>query len=84
MFVPLWLFFLATGTLMALCTLLWATRTRQFDDQERARFLPLHDLDAPPLAAPARGRAVRLGLGLILASGALVIGSTLILVLRHL
>jgi nitrogen fixation-related uncharacterized protein len=85
MFVPVWLFFLATGTLMALLVLSWAIRTGQFEDQDRARYLPLCGLpDAEPgLRPPARRRIARLGVLAILASGAVALASTLWVVLRH-
>jgi nitrogen fixation-related uncharacterized protein len=84
-FVPLWLFFLATGTLMALLTLLWAVRTRQFDDQHRARYIPLHDLSPDELrAAPAASRiAGRVALLAVVLSGALAIAAALAVVLKH-
>lgn len=84
-FVPLWLVFLASGTLMALLALLWGVRSRQFDDQERARYIPLVDLTAEELAAaaPARRVANRYGLLAVLLSGALAIAAALAVVLRH-
>ena len=54
MFIPLWLVYLFTGTLMAVLTLLWAVRGRQFEDQDRARFIPLAHLTPAELAAPVR------------------------------
>jgi nitrogen fixation-related uncharacterized protein len=83
MFIPLWLTFLASGTVMAVLTLLWAIRSRQFDEQDRARYIPLQDLSAGELAAapPPRQRAGRLGIAVIVACGALAILSTLALVL---
>lgn len=85
MFVPIWLFYLGTGSLMAVVTLVWAMRTRQFEDQERARFLPLAGLSPEELAAPAppRRRAVRLGLLGVLASGGVALAAGLAVVLRH-
>jgi cbb3-type cytochrome oxidase maturation protein len=83
MFIPLWLTFLASGTVMAVFTLMWAIRSRQFDDQDRARYIPLQGLTAAELAAPLppRRRAGRVGIGIIVASGALAILSTLALIL---
>lgn len=84
-FVPLWLVFLASGTMMALLALLWGVRARQFEDQERARFIPLADLTAEELAAevPAHRAAGRYGLLAILLGGALTIAAALVVVLRH-
>ena len=44
MFVPFWLIFLVSGTLLAVLTIVWAIGSRQFDDQDRARYLPLAGL----------------------------------------
>lgn len=44
MFVPIWLIFFGSGLIMAVTTLVWSVRSRQFDDQDRARFLPLSGL----------------------------------------
>ena len=46
MFVPLWLVFLSSGLLMAVITVVWAIRKRQFEDQGRARYIPLAGLSA--------------------------------------
>ena len=85
MFVPLWLFFVGTGTLMAVLTLIWAVRTGQFEDQDRARHLPLVGLSAAELTAPParRGVVMRVAVGVMILSGALVLLSTLAVVLRH-
>jgi len=87
MFVPLWLVFLASGTLMALLALGWGVQTRQFEDQDRARYLPLVGLSPEELSRPAlepRRVAERWAMGLVLFSGGLVLVSTLWVVLRHL
>ena len=84
MFVPLWLSFLGTGTLMAVLALVWAMRTNQFEDQDRARFLPLFALSAEELrATPIPRRAARLGIYAVLLCGGLVLLSTAVVVLRH-
>jgi nitrogen fixation-related uncharacterized protein len=85
MFIPLWLGYVVTGTLMAVLTLAWALRTRQFDDQDRARYLPLVGL--PPNQAEA-GRGARphrasVAPAAILVAGAVVLAQTLWVVLRN-
>lgn len=84
MFIPLWLFYLFTGTLMAVLTLFWAVRSRQFDDQERARYIPLAALTPAELDAPARRAptSARVAIGAILAVGISALILTLIVVLR--
>lgn len=86
MFVPLWLYFLGTGTVMAVVTLVWAVRSRQFDDQERARYLPLADLPAAAFMARPVPRAMlgRVTVGVMFLSGFVALASTLVVVLRHL
>jgi len=83
MFVPVWIVFLLSGTAMAVVVLLWAMRTRQFDEQQRARYLPLVGLTAEELAAPPpiRRGASFVALLTILAVGTLVLGLTLMKVL---
>ena len=44
MFVPVWIVFLVTGLVMAVFAVTWGIRAKQFDDQQRARFLPLAGL----------------------------------------
>ena len=46
MFVPVWVIFLASGTLMAVLAIVWAIRSDQFEEQDRARYLPLAGLSA--------------------------------------
>jgi hypothetical protein len=86
MFVPLWLFFLTTGTLMAVLALAWAWHSRQFDDQDRARYLALQGLSAAQLAdvAPPRRLAGRVAVLVILLAGSLVLAATALVVLRNL
>ncbi|MBM4386217.1 MAG: hypothetical protein FJ088_00670 [Deltaproteobacteria bacterium] len=40
MFVPVWIVFFLTGLAMAAAVLYWSVKTRQFDEQERAKHLP--------------------------------------------
>ena len=87
MFVPLWMVFLISGTLMAVLAVLWAISSHQFDDQERARFLPLHDLTAADYAEVAAPRTRGLGyyVTLILVSiGVMSLILTLVTVLKTL
>jgi nitrogen fixation-related uncharacterized protein len=79
MFVAVWIVFLLSGTVMAIVVLLWGMRTRQFDEQQRARYLPLVGLTPEELAAPPRIRrgASFVALLGILAAGTLVLGLTL-------
>lgn len=84
MFIPLWLVYLFSGTLMAVLTLLWAVRGRQFEEQDRARFIPLAnltpaELNAPVRRAPLSARIAILGI-VAIGIGALLL--TLLVVVR--
>ena len=56
MFVPVWLIFLFSGTVMAILVLAWGIKNKQFDDQDRAKYLPLAGLPAHELANPPQTR----------------------------
>ena len=81
MFVPLWLIFLVSGLSMAVLTVVWAIRSRQFEDQGRARFLPLAGLSAKECEArPRRShRAEIAGVWALLLVGSAAIGACLLL-----
>ena len=84
MFVATWLTFLLTGVAMAVLVAAWAVRTRQFEESDRARYLPLGDLDEaeirdrPPVR---RGASFYANLAVAL-SGLVVLGLTLAVVLQ--
>jgi cbb3-type cytochrome oxidase maturation protein len=80
MFVPVWLIFMSTGLLMAILTLIWSVKTRQFDDQQRARYLPLAGLSADELARqPEIRRSASLyAFGIIIFVGLLSIAMTML------
>jgi len=79
MFVPFWLIFLVTGLGMAVAVLFWSIRNRQFEDQDRARFLPLMGLSESELAArpPVRRGASFYAIMMIFISGMLMLGISL-------
>lgn len=85
MFVPVWLLFLATGTVMTVLVLVWALKTSQFEDQDRARYLPLVGLTPGELGAePVPHRTLsKVGVFLVLLSGLVVLALTLVTVIRH-
>ena len=76
MFVPFWLIFLITGQVMAVAVLFWSIRNRQFEDQDRARYLPLVGLSERELAArpPVRRGASFYAIMMIFISGMLMLG----------
>lgn len=86
MFVPLWLFFLGSGTIMAIGVLVWAVRYHQFEDQDRARYLPLVDLTEEELnRKPRYARSFDYwGLVTILLFNVVAMGLTLFMAIKHL
>ncbi|MDJ0766349.1 MAG: cbb3-type cytochrome oxidase assembly protein CcoS [Myxococcota bacterium] len=84
MFVPLWLIFLATGLIMAVATVVWAVRTNQFEDQQRARFIPLRGLDHEALTRRPSQRfwAHYAGMWAVVAMGVAAMGAALILTVK--
>ena len=85
MFVPFWLIFLATGLVMSVFTVVWAIRSRQFDDQQRARFIPLAGMTESELSSkPAKAhRAEYAAICFMLVMGISALGAGLIMALRH-
>ena len=83
MFIPIWLFFLVTGLLMAVFVIIWAVKTRQFEDQDRARYIPLRGLSDEELKKESpRLNATLIGNVVVLASGILAIGLTFYIVVK--
>jgi nitrogen fixation-related uncharacterized protein len=85
MFIPIWLIFFASGMIMAICTVAWGIKTRQFEDQDRARYLSMadlskNDLDHPP---PVHKGAVFYGLIATIILGVFILLTSLIIVLRE-
>ncbi len=84
MFVPLWLVFMGSGLVMAVVTVIWAIDSGQFEDQVRARFLPLAGLTAEEMSrAPRRDRVSSAGMIAIFIVGGVAITSALLLTFRH-
>ena len=85
MFVPLWIIFLFTGLLMAVFAVTWGIRGRQFDDQDRARFLPLVGLAAEEIErTPGPHRAEKRAMIVLCVVGFSALLSGLFFALRHL
>ena len=86
MFVPLWVLFLVSGLLMAICTVVWGIRSGQFEDQDRARYLPLAGLTAEEIdAKPAtKHRAETIAGSVLILVGLSALSAGMWLALRHL
>ena len=70
------LIYMFTGAGLAVFVIFWALRSRQFQEQDRARFLPLRDLSDQDLAQPSRRSltpsVALLGLVMVVGVGAVV------------
>ena len=57
MYYPYFLAYMVSGFVISLIVLLWALKNDQFQEQQRARFLPLEEgLEAEPLKVSKIGR----------------------------
>jgi nitrogen fixation-related uncharacterized protein len=85
MFVPLWLIFLVSGLAMSIFAVVWGIRSRQFEDQDRARYLPLVGLTSEELAAQPKDthRVDYAAMCAMLAVGLAALCAGFILALRH-
>jgi nitrogen fixation-related uncharacterized protein len=54
MYYPYFLTYMALGFGITLLVFSWAMNAGQFKDQQRARYLPLHEAPDPPPAKPSR------------------------------
>lgn len=54
MYYPYFLTYMALGLGITLVVFAWALNSGQFKDQQRARYLPLHDAPDPPPPQPSR------------------------------
>jgi len=54
MYYPYFLTYMALGLGITLIVFSWALRKGQFNDQQRARYLPLHPAPDPPPHKPSR------------------------------
>lgn len=72
------LIYLATGSVFAMLVLIWAVRTRQFEQQERARWLALRGLTDEELAHPP-SRKLTPSVGMVFVILGVGLGSQLVL-----
>jgi len=84
MYYPYFLTYMALGLGITLIVFAWALKNGQFKDQQRARFLPLHEAPDPP--APRAARFVRLQIAVLFAMAALGLaasGAVIVFALIH-
>jgi nitrogen fixation-related uncharacterized protein len=75
---------MAIGLGISLVVFVWALNNGQFKEQQRARYLPLHEAPEPPAAKP--GRFVRLQVFVLFAMAALGLaasGAIIVFALIH-
>jgi hypothetical protein len=86
MFIPVWVVFVVTGLLMAVGTVFWSVRSGQFEEQDRARFLPLGGLSSQQLATPppVKGKADFYANMAIIVSGLVALAITTVIVCQYL
>ena len=56
MYYPYFIVYMAAGFVISLVVFFWALNSGQFKDQQRARFLPLQDLQPKPATVPRFAR----------------------------
>jgi cbb3-type cytochrome oxidase maturation protein len=76
MYYPFFLAYILTGLLIGVTVFVWALKTGQFSDQQRARFLAIEETAPRPAPSAKAGRdlyfVVYLGFAAVAASFALV------------
>lgn len=83
MYFPYFITYMAAGLVFSLIVLAWALRNGQFRDQQRARYLPLHDdgqvgaAKATPIRRVETYALMALAVLGLLASGAVLLFSLL-------
>jgi len=72
MYFPYFVAYIIIGLAISLTAFIWALRSGQFGDQDRARYLPLRgdgDKDQPPKKATRLGRLETIGLFVLACAG---------------
>lgn len=54
MYYPFFLAYILSGLFIGITAFVWALRTGQFSDQQRARFLALEEMTQPAATPPAK------------------------------
>ena len=82
MYFPYFISYIALGFLISIPVFLWALKSGQFKDQERARFLPLEDEgEAPPIRISRANRYEIGALMLLVVSGLITSASVVVFAL---
>ena len=79
MYYPYFLAYMVSGFVISLAVLFWALRNGQFQDQKRARFLPLEEgLEADPVKVSRIGKIEAYALIVLASLGLFGTAATLI------
>jgi cbb3-type cytochrome oxidase maturation protein len=79
MYFPYFIAYICIGLVVSLVTFFWALKNGQFQDQQRARFLPLRDDgDALPVRATRTHRLEVYGLFFLTVAGLSASGAVLV------
>lgn len=79
MYFPYFMAYMTVGLIISLVVFLWALRNGQFNDQQRARYLPLDDdTDLRPAKGSAMKRVEAYALIALACSGLLASGAVLL------
>ena len=82
MYYPYFVAYMAAGFVIGLVLLIWALKTGQFSDQERARFLPLEEEPETPTDRTTRSRRTEIvALGVLVCAGLAASAMVLLLAL---
>ena len=84
MYYPYFIIYMTIGLGITLIVFFWALNNGQFKEQQRARYLPLHNAPDPPMARPAR--FVRLQVAVLFAMAAVGLaasGAVIVFALIH-
>lgn len=84
MYFPYFVSYILIGLVIGLAFFFWAVKNRQFQDQQRARFLPLaNDDDLAPVKASRIGRLETIALACLACGGLAASAAVLIFSLIH-
>lgn len=78
MYFPYFITYIALGFLITMPVFLWALKSGQFKDQERARFLPLEDEGEMPVVRASRISRYEIGALVFLAVSGLITSASVV------
>ena len=82
MYFPFFLAYMGIGLALSFVVFFWALNNNQFSDQQRARYLPLHDTgESEPVPSTRLGRYETIGLFFLAGAGLATSAAVLIFAL---